>query len=286
MANKFHIIFFLLIFLLSQVVSASSLGNHNKKFTSATQMSESDWSSVDELKRTWDAAIVRIPKSNGAYSSFIMRDLNAQSITEFQSFPTIIYLHGCSGVWAGTYTRLNFLAKAGFAVIAPVSFARAKYPQSCDPASSKGGMYRGVLNMRQNDAAYAIANAKQLDWVDENNIFLMGHSQGGITTATFNSTDKHLSVNARVIEGWTCHAGWNEYKGINAPDNEPILALVGEDDPWFQNSWSRGDCGAYINNNGSQSIVLSKGALSARHALLEDRDLQKMVLEFLHVHMR
>ena len=282
-----HIFLLILIFLFSQDLSAISLGNHNKKFTPASKMSKSDWSDIDEMKRTWDSALVRIPKSDGAYSSNIMSDLNDQSVMVVQPLPTIIYLHGCAGVWAGTHTRLNFLAKAGFAVIAPVSFARAKYPRSCDPESVQGGMYRGTLNMRQNDAAYAIANAKQLQWVDENNIFLMGHSQGGITAATFKPTDKYLSVNARVIEGWTCHAGWSEYKGINAPVSEPVLALVGEHDPWFQSSWTRGNCGAYINKgNGSHSIVLSEGVLSARHELLEDRDLQKTVVEFLHSHMR
>jgi dienelactone hydrolase len=272
--------------LTSQTVTASSLGNHNKKFTSTSKMSKSDWSDVNEMKRAWDAAIVRIPETNGSYSSYIMSHITEKSVKASQSFPTIIYLHGCSGVWAGTYTRLNFLATAGFVVIAPISFARKKYPQSCDPAIAKGGMYRGTLNMRQNDAAYAIANAKQLSWVDEDKIILMGHSQGGVTTATFKSKHDTTSVNARVIEGWTCHAGWGEYKGINASANEPVLSLVGKNDPWFQNSWSLGDCGSYMNkDNGSQSIVLPKGAISARHALLEDIDLQKTVLEFLRIHM-
>ena len=277
----------LVVFLCSQIVLASSLGNHNKKFTPVSKMRKSDWSDVNELKRTWETALVRIPRSNGDYSSHIMADLNQESVKDLRSLPTIIYLHGCAGVWAGTYTRLNFLAKSGFAVIAPVSFARAKYPQSCDPVSTKGGMYRGTLNMRQYDAGYAIENAKQQSWVDENNIFLMGHSQGGVTTATFHSKDSHMSVNARVIEGWTCHAGWVEYNGINAPANEPVLALVGKYDPWFQNNWTRGNCGEYINkHNGSRSIVLSEGALSARHELLEDRNLQASVLEFLRQHMR
>jgi len=275
------------ISLFLQSVFASSLGNYDKKFTPPSKMSKSDWSDVDELQRVWDAALVRIPKSDGSYSSYVMSDMSEESVEALKSFPTVIYLHGCAGVWEGTYTRLNFLAKSGFAVIAPVSFARAKYPQSCDPASAKGGMYRGTLNMRQYDAGNAIAKAKQLDWVDKNNIFLMGHSQGGVTTATFRSKDEDMSVNARVVEGWTCHAGWEEYKGINALANEPVLTLVGNKDPWFQNSWTRGDCGAYINkNNGSRSIVFSQGKLSARHELLEVQSLQKTVLEFLRKHMR
>jgi dienelactone hydrolase len=285
--NKLSILLLALILLFSQSVSASSLGNHNKKFTPPSKVSKSDWLDASELNRTWEAALVRVPKANGTYSSYIMGKLFEYSVSALQPLPTIIYLHGCAGVWAGTYTRLNFLAKSGFAVIAPVSFARAKYPQSCDPANVKGSMYRGTLNIRQNDAGHAIAKAKQLNWVDENNIFLMGHSQSGVTTATFKSKDDKMSVNARVIEGWTCHAGWGEYEGINAPVNEPVLALVGKNDPWFQNGWTRGDCGTYINkDNGSRSIVLSEGVLSARHELLEDLNLQKTVLEFLRKHMR
>jgi|TARA_B110000238_G_scaffold188341_1_gene219271 dienelactone hydrolase len=287
MSNKVIMCWVIVALLLSQTVTASSLGNHNKKFTPSSKMSKSDWSDVNEMKRAWDAAIVRIPETNGSYSSYIMSDMTEQSSKALKSFPTIIYLHGCSGVWQGTYNRINFLANAGFVVIAPVSFARAKYPQSCDPDTVKSSMYRGTINMRKYDAEYAISHAKLLNWVDGNNIFLMGFSQGGVTTATFKSKHDATSVNARVIEGWTCHAGWGEYKGINASANEPVLSLVGENDPWFQNSWSLGDCGSYMNkDNGSRSIVLTKSALRSRHSLLEDKDLQKTVLEFLRSHMR
>ncbi len=285
--HQFSILLLALTFIFPQLVFGNSVGNHNKVFTPASKMSESDWLDASELKRTWEAALVRIPRLNGSYSSYTMNNVPKHSTKISRTFPTIIYLHGCAGVWAGTHIRLNFLAKSGYAVIAPVSFARAKYPQSCDSASAKGGMYRGTLSMRQNDAGYAISNAKKLKWVDKNNIFLMGHSQGGITTATFKSKDEAKSVNARVIEGWTCHAGWAEYKGINAPANEPVLALVAKNDPWFQNAWNRGNCGVYMNkHNGSRSIVLSEGVLNARHELLEDRNLQKKVLEFLQKNQR
>tara|TARA_R110002049_G_scaffold252264_2_gene427301 strand:+ start:38953 stop:39813 length:861 start_codon:yes stop_codon:yes gene_type:complete len=278
---------FILIIVFTQSSVADGLSNQSKKFTPPSKISKSDWSDLNEIKRTWDSALVRIPKSNGYYSSHIMSHLTQQPDANLKTFPTVIYLHGCAGVWEGTYTRINFLARSGFAVIAPVSFARAKYPQSCDPASAKGGMYRGTLSMRQNDAGYAIAKARQLDWVDNNNVFLMGHSQGGITTATFKPADETMSVNARIIEGWTCHAGWSEYRGINAPDNEPVLAIVASNDPWFQNHWTRGSCSTFIKKeNGSRSIVLSEGELNASHELLEDQNLQKIVIDFMHTHMR
>ena len=267
----------------TQTSLATDLCNHNKQFTHPKDMSTNDWSNPDELERTWNAALVRIPTDNGKFQKLVMKDI-AKPSNLAKKHPTIIYLHGCSGIWQGTHTRLNFFAKSGFAVIAPVSFARAKYPQSCDINKHKGGMYRHTLKMRQNDAGYAIKQAKQLPWVDSNNVFLVGLSQGGVTTATLSANEPSESVNARVIEGWTCHAGWSEYKGINAPIDEPVLSIVGEKDPWFQNDWTRGNCGKFMKNEFSESVVFKTGHLSSRHELLEDRSVQKIVLDFLIKH--
>ena len=273
-----------LLLLYNNLAIGDGLNNQTKQFTPNSEMSAVDWSSPDELHRTWQAALVRIPKHRQVYAGQIS-DLPMEALPVKEKLPTVIYLHGCSGIWWGTYIRLEFFAENGFAVIAPASFARAKYPKSCDPATKRAGLYRETLKMRQYDALNAIRNAKQLDWVDSRNIFLVGFSQGGITSATL-STNIDTTVNARVVEGWTCHAGWNEYRGINAPVSEPVLALVADQDPWFQDSWTRGSCGRYMNSeNGSRSMVYSTGSLKAEHSLLDDPDVQNTVLEFLHTHM-
>jgi len=273
-----------LLLLYSSVLSGNGLNNQTKQFTPNSKMSSADWSSPDELHRTWQAALVRIPKHHQVYAGQIS-DLPIEALPVKEKLPIVIYLHGCSGVWWGTYIRLDFFAENGFAVIAPASFARAKYPKSCDPATKRAGLYRETLKMRQYDALNAIKNAKQLDWVDSKNLFLVGFSQGGITSATL-STNIDTTVNARVIEGWTCHAGWSEYRGINAPVSEPVLALVADQDPWFQDSWTRGSCGRYMNSeNGSRSMVYRTGSLMSKHSLLDDSDVQNRVLEFLHTHM-
>ena len=279
-----HIAMSVLLLLYSSVLSGNGLNNQTKQFTPNSKMSSADWSSPDELHRTWQAALVRIPKHHQVYAGQIS-DLPIEALPVKEKLPIVIYLHGCSGVWWGTYIRLDFFAENGFAVIAPASFARAKYPKSCDPATKRAGLYRETLKMRQYDALNAIKNAKQLDWVDSRNIFLVGFSQGGITSATL-STNIDTTVNARVIEGWTCHAGWSEYRGINAPVSEPVLALVADQDPWFQDSWTRGSCGRYMNSeNGSRSMVYRTGSLMSKHSLLDDSDVQNRVLEFLHTHM-
>lgn len=262
-------------------------GNATKTFITPDEMDSSDWSDPAEMKRTWDAALVRIPGTGTQMLKSSMRELTGTSFPAQIKYPTVIYLHGCSGVWQGTYRRINFLATNGFAVIAPLSFARQKYPQSCDMKTLRGGMYRPTLKMRQFDAGFAIRHAKQLEWVDADNVFLMGLSQGGITTGTFHSEDPAMSVNARIVEGWTCHAGWREYQGINAPDAEPVLTLVGERDPWFQRPSSRGDCGAYLNTkNGSRSVVFRTDPLGSRHELLEFKEVQQTVLSFLQDHIQ
>ncbi len=281
-------IFLLIVFALTfNRVNAQGYHNSTRKFTDPQKVSESDWSDPVEMKRTWNAAIVRIPDGGSGMIKTSIHKIEEAIIPQDKKFPTIIYLHGCSGVWKGTYQRIDFLARNGFAVIAPISFARKKYPKSCNVKKHQGGLYRPTLKMRQNDAGYAISQAKKLSWVDVNNVFLMGLSQGGITTATFYSDDPAASVNARVVEGWTCHAGWKEYRGINAPANEPVLTLVGENDPWFQKRWNRGDCGEFLNkNNGSISIVYKTGKLRNRHELFESKQAQQTVLKFLRKHIR
>jgi len=286
------LLFLAVVFLNTSVYAQSSnsysqYGNSGKKFTPASKMSRKDWNDPDELERVWQASLVRIPTENDENIQTTIAEITPAPLKLNKKYPTVVYMHGCSGMWPGTIRRINLLAKNGFAVIAPPSFARWKYPQSCDPSQHLGSMYRGVIRIRLNDAGNTIEKAKQLPWVDENNVFLMGFSEGAITTAKFYSKNKNRAVNARVVEGWTCNAGWDEYRGVRAPKGEPVLALVGSRDPWFQNSYNSGECTNFLNKkNGSKSVVYKKGKLSNQHDLLEDERVQKIVIDFLQQHIK
>jgi dienelactone hydrolase len=247
--------------------------------TPHSELKPSDWSDPAELKRTWEAAKVRIPLDSGIIKASMK---NLKQIPDGQKFPTVIYMHGCNGFWPGTDRRVDFIAKLNLAAIAPDSFARRKAPTSCEPLKHRGGMYRPTLIMRQKEAAYAIRQARKLPWVDDHNIFLMGLSQGGITTATF----KGEPVKARIIEGWGCHAGWPEYHGLNAPPNEPVLSLVGDKDPWFKNPVLQGDCGEFMKNDASRSVVFNSGSLRYRHELLEYPKAKEVVQQFLEANLK
>lgn len=284
---RYPFLIFLVIFLVPAVGTGDGLYNNDSRmFIPAHEMKPSDGNDPAELERVWQAALVRIPKQDGKFIATTVKELHTHKLEGSEKFPTVIYLHGCYGHWSGTIMRIDFLASSGYAVIAPPSMARKKYARSCDVVLLRGGFYRGVLKIRHADAGYAIEKAKTLPWVDANHVFLMGLSEGGITTATFRSDSKGASVRARVVEGWSCQAGWDEYRGVNAPAGEPVLALLGEKDPWFQNPWNRGDCGTFIDQrgDGSKSVVYTEGDLSHRHMLFEDERVQAEVLEFLRAH--
>lgn len=264
---------------------AQALHNDTKTFVAPSQMSPSDWTNPSELARTWNAALVRVPTGKGRSKKLTTSRLSNWKPANAQKVPVVVYMHGCTGVWSGTHYRVKLMADLGFLVVAPVSFAREKYPQSCDPETHEGGMYRGTLKMRQNDAAFAIQQVRALTNIDQEIVILMGLSQGGITTATYKARSANTRVTHRIIEGWTCHAGWPEYKGLKAGKAEPTLSLVGDLDPWFQNKWTKGHCGPFMNrSNGSASYVFKTGKLAREHELLEHSQPRQALRQFLQAH--
>lgn len=204
----------------------------------------------DELGRTWAAALVYLP-GRVEPARLNALDLAAEAASGMR-FPAIVYLHGCNGLSPYTDLTGRFLAALGYLVLMPDSFARLDKPKSCEVSTTSAGLHREVLGWRQAEAAHAIRQAPALPFVAPGGVILMGLSEGGATTATFQGE----KVRARIIEGWTCHAGWPEYHGLAAAADEPVLALLGADDPWFVQPSLKGDCGAFMAaEEGSRSIV-------------------------------
>jgi poly(3-hydroxybutyrate) depolymerase len=193
---------------------------------------------------------------------------------------TVVYLHGCSGVDALSVRTADMLAAEGHLVLVPDSFARTNKPVSCDVSRHLGGLHREVLAWRHAEADHALKQAKALPSVDLSKIFLMGLSEGGIATATYRGE----AVAGRIVEGWTCHAGWPEYRGLQAPPAEPVLALSAENDPWFQQPVMRGDCGAFMTVPSAllRSVVFRPPHPAAsHHDLMWNADARRLVLDFL-----
>ncbi len=237
----------------------------------------------DEIARTWRAARVFLPVADGVERSTVGR-LDRKRLAGLGPLPVVIYAHGCAGIGPATDDTGRYLARAGFLVIAPDSFARKDKPRSCDPARHRGGLHRAVLGWRQAEVDNAIRKARALPGVDPDNIFLMGFSEGAITVATYTGEP----VRGRIIEGWTCHSGWPEYRGLNAPRNEPVLSLVGSNDPWFRQPWLQGACGAYMaGRTNARSIVFRPPSpLAKRHYLSSKPEARDAILGFLAANLK
>jgi dienelactone hydrolase len=191
-----------------------------------------------------------------------------------RKLPTVLFLHGCTGL--GETALLNSLAANGYAVIAPDSMARRYRPLQCDPRNLKGGYNLFVYSFREAELIYALQRLAEQPWVDLENLFLIGSSEGGVTAALYRGDD----FNARVIAQWTC-AGAPLVRGIAAPEGTPILAIVRSGDPWYDDRHAigqQGDCGRYLKDRpGSRSIVL-RG--SGEHGVFDDPAMTDEVIAF------
>mgnify|MGYP005849301855 CR=1 FL=1 len=227
-----------------------------------------------ELARAWAAAEVWLPSAEGP------RQATVEALAawpEGAARGVVVFAHGCDGLGRIAPRIGRFLAEAGHVVVAPDGFARETKPRSCDPARLRGGLHRTVLGWRQAELAHAVRQVRALPAFTEAPLAVMGHSEGAIAVATAALPP----VDAREIEGWTCHAGWPEYRGLAAPAEEPVPSLVGEADPCFAAPVLRGDCGRFMDGNDVSVVYRAPDYLHARHWLSFDDGVRGVILAFL-----
>ncbi|MDA1098329.1 MAG: hypothetical protein O2967_05030 [Proteobacteria bacterium] len=214
-----------------------------------------------DIARTFDQATVLLPRQKGLeplagkLSDEALRD-HLVNLPSSEHYPTILYMHGCNG--QGRLGPLQAFAKAGFAVIAPNSFARRFRPLQCSPSERTGGRNIFVFDFRLVEISYALQRMAALPWVDNDRLYLIGTSEGGVAAALYRGEE----FRARIIAQWTCH-GAPFIRGLAAPKGEPVLAIVRSNDPWYQpesTAGQLGDCGAFFKSpERSRSLVIDSG---------------------------
>lgn len=234
-----------------------------------------------DLERTWRAATVALPPFKGeAPPVFTMdtRRIERQlgDARGSRGFPTVIYLHGCTGL--GAFEFLASLASAGFVVVAPDSMARRYRPLQCNPWSHTGTGNLFVFDFRMAELTFALQQLRSFDWVDRDNLFVVGVSEGGVPAALYRGDD----VRARVIAQWTCQ-GPPIVRGIAAPPATPVLAVMRAGDPWYDrnNPAGAGNCGEFLSGRpNSRAIVLPPGSGDG-HDVLRDAAAVRDIVGFL-----
>ena len=232
-----------------------------------------------DIARTFDQAVVVMPGRGGGAT--LATRMNTAALTSYLNdrgqtkYPTVLYLHGCQGLRG--LTPLRAMARRGFAVVAPDSFARRFRPRQCRVGSRSGGWNVYVYGFRATEISYALHRFRRLGWIDRRRLFLVGVSEGGLAAAQFRGRE----FRARVIAEWTCQ-GADLVRGLAAPASEPVLAVVRANDPWYGGKKlrdQRGDCGSFFGRRPrSRSLVLSEGR---RHNVLGDSRAIRTILDFL-----
>ncbi|OGL67309.1 MAG: hypothetical protein A3J27_11300 [Candidatus Tectomicrobia bacterium RIFCSPLOWO2_12_FULL_69_37] len=190
---------------------------------------------------TWERAYVMLPVAadrlvGGRMNGVLVREELA-ALPPGRKLPAVLYLHGCSGLAPGNFDYMHLLADQGFAVLAPDSFARPGRPKTCDSRLHRGipgAPFARVAAMRQEEIRFAQDRLRGLAWVDQRNVFLMGHSQGGAAVAAY----PNRGFNGVIVSGSTCQYG------LNAPEGTPVLSVYSESDPWRNKRSARG-CGEW-----------------------------------------
>ena len=202
-----------------------------------------------DVDRSWQAAPVYIPGSHFAKTT---KDLN--SLT--QTLPVVVYLHGCTGITQNNDVAwAKELANNGYIVIMPDSMAREGRIPNCDPvAKGPVAAFPQAHTYRQEEIGYTLEKIKQGQWADKRNVFIMGHSEGGVAVARSTYAD----VSGIVISGWSCtHKTNPKFDGINSPKTIPGLAIAWTRDPWREGKPNEGYCANKADSRSFKQVDLS-----------------------------
>ena len=155
----------------------------------------------------------------------------------------------------------------------------------CNPKTKKGGKNLFIYDFRSAELTYALEKISEIPWVDYDNLFLFGASEGAVTAALFRGN----VFNGRVIAQWTC-TGAPLIEGIDAPKNEPILAIVKERDPWYasDNTISQdGNCGSFMQDRlNSKSIILKNATGEDPHNVFAGDESLFEIKKFIRQNLR
>ncbi len=229
-----------------------------------------------DLPQTWNRATIVLPPLGTGAALVTTVDSPAMQerlrrVPANAKLPVVLYVHGCTGM--GGLALLQALAEAGFAVVAPDSFARRYRPLQCDAQNQAGGRNLFVYDFRLEEVAYALDQLWLRPWADWEHLMLVGASEGGVAAALYRGDE----FAARVILQWTCQ-GAPHVAGLATGKQEPVLALLASNDPWYQRVGG-GDCGALlVGRPDSRSHLL---IVPGGHELVAEPSAIRLVVEFL-----
>lgn len=221
-----------------------------------------------DVELSWEKALVFIPGNDKATT--------VDSINLSKPHPVIVYLHGCTGIaeWHDAGWG-KAMAAEGAVFIVLDSFARPGRLSNCDPNRKTGtNVFPRAHEYRQQEIAYAHEQLQKMPWADKNNLFLMGHSEGGTAVAIYPKP----GFRGHIISAWTCVARWdNGLDGIKSSKEVPILVIAANKDVWRAGNWNtEGRCAARADGYKLKQVDLDGSV----HATLNYPEAKPAVINF------
>lgn len=136
-------------------------------------------------------------------------EVAARHIKEGAKAPAVVILHGCSGLIRGSVGFRLLLLEEGFALFEPDAYARPGH--SCETSSP---------GKRVQEADYALERIRELPWIDQQRVVLMGYSEGG------------RAIALRDEPGFAAHVILMAPARSTGPGDVPILSVAGSKDSY------------------------------------------------------
>jgi dienelactone hydrolase len=223
----------------------------------------------ENLKQSWLKATVYEP--NSVFPKSI------DFLDNPSHFPVLIYFHGCAGLNDDAREWARIIKNFGFIVVQPDSFAIPGRRSNCDPKSQQAKVIEGFDSFRLRNAELHQARDElhKLKWLDKQKIFLMGHSEGGMTVSR-TPVDGFRAV---ISSGYQCRERLEVKHG-----DAPFLFLNWENDPWYrsraqkQNSYI---CQQHADRRQKTKQIIISGE---GHATSRSKEAHMAVQEFLNLY--
>jgi dienelactone hydrolase len=194
-----------------------------------------------------------------AITNPVWSDVAATHIKPGAKAPAVLVLHGCSGISYGATEYRRYFIGSGYAVFEPNSFARP----------GREACKRNALAGRTEEIRQALHEVQQLGWVQHEQVYLMGISEGGVAVAGWGKA----GFAGHIILATDCV----DYTGRAplAPAGLPVLAVVGGKDQYSNGA----SCKVDTQIPGSKSIVIK----NAEHGVSDLPETGKAIDDFLRV---
>ena len=211
---------------------------------------------------TWEKAEVFVP------GRFFKTTPDKVAVTK--PLPVVIYLHGATGIDPEHDVRWgSFIRDLGYIAVLPDSMARPGRKSNYDSRTKRGGVFPAANAMRIEEIRYALEQLRKSSWADANNVFLMGHSEGGQAAARIRLS----AFRGIIISGWTCtDAARPGFDGIFAPLETPILTLEWDHDAFREGTPQQGSCANKFGERKNARQVLLSGTQHGTYGRSEARD--------------